>query len=715
MSESDDDTNAAGPSTPKKKRIVRGDLVVKEKHRQQKYRADWEKEPKFSKWLTNDPQDDFKARCKVCNTSMIAEKHVLSKHSEGQKHLKNLTSIRAAKPVTSFFPSSSTSQENNTIKLAKIAEVKMAAYFAEHNIAFNSADHLGKLLKECFPDSKILKETNITRKKTAKIIYKGVGPGHKAELAEKLKTSKFSIMTDESTDISTSKASCVVVRFFNDISGRIESKFWNLHEIFSDDDPSAVNEGATAENIYKKLKKSIMDYGIPLKNVVGFGSDGCNVMMGSANSVASRFKEDCPGIIIMKCICHSAHLCASAACQKLPNRCEQLARNIFSFIHNSSKRSAALKQFQEFLDLKPQKMLHPSQTRWLSLQQVVARVLSNWDALKLYFTDMALSERSLSGQSILELLWDPYIKLYYEFLTWVLPKFTIFNKYFQSAEVVVTELDAKVKEMYKDFLFCFMDRGHVNQTDLSKINPEDKTKHLNDELLYLGISVATKINTPEIKADMNRRKEFLSRCKDFLVESTLQIKKRWDFGNEALICISLLSPKNALSQRMRERTPSILPIASNFPRVIDLQDLQTLQVLDDQWRMLPLAEIDEDLKEEKRPDVFWAKLSKWSDISESQPFKEISRFALDCLVLPHANADCERVFSKVNLTKTRIRNKLATQSIDALLLTCDAVKESKSKNCTDFAPSDDMLRRIVAKDDVPNIEELANIEVILPS
>ncbi|KAL0829789.1 hypothetical protein ABMA28_003272 [Loxostege sticticalis] len=384
-----------------------------------------------------------------------------------------------------------------------------------------------------------------------------------------------------------------------------------------------------------------MDYGIPLKNVVGFGSDGCNVMMGSANSVASRFKEDCPGIIIMKCICHSAHLCASAACQKLPNRCEQLARNIFSFIHNSSKRSAALKQFQEFLDLKPQKMLHPSQTRWLSLQQVVARVLSNWDALKLYFTDMALSERSLSGQSILELLWDPYIKLYYEFLTWVLPKFTIFNKYFPSAEVVVTELDAKVKEMYKDFLFCFMDRGHVNQTDLSKINPEDKTKHLNDELLYLGISVATKINTPEIKADMNRRKEFLT-----------------------LICISLLSPKNALSQRMRERTPSILPIASNFPRVIDLQDLQTLQVLDDQWRMLPLAEIDEDLKEEKRPDVFWAKLTP-------------SRFALDCLVLPHANADCERVFSKVNLTKTRIRNKLATQSIDALLLTCDAVKESK--------------------------------------
>lgn len=109
--------------------------------------------------------------------------------------------------------------------MARIAEVKLAAYFAEHNIAFNAADHLGKVLKECFPDSKILKETYISRKETAKIIYKGVGPGHKAELAAKLKSSKFSVMTDESTDISTTKASCVVVRFFNENFGRIESKF----------------------------------------------------------------------------------------------------------------------------------------------------------------------------------------------------------------------------------------------------------------------------------------------------------------------------------------------------------------------------------------------------------------------------------------------------------------------------------------------------------
>lgn len=112
----------------------------------------------------------------------------------------------------------------------------------------------------------------------------------------------------------------------------------------------------------------------------------------------------------------------------------------------------------------------------------MARVLSNWNALQLFFTDMALSERSLSGPAILDLLHDPYMKLYFEFLTWILPTFTTFNKYFQSVEVVVTELDVNVKEMYMDFLFCFMERKYVNQTDISNVNPDDKTKHLNIEL-----------------------------------------------------------------------------------------------------------------------------------------------------------------------------------------------------------------------------------------
>lgn len=98
-------------------------------------------------------------------------------------------------------------------------------------------------------------------------------------------------------------------------------------------------------------------------------------------SVKSRFIDACPGIQVTKCICHSLHLCASEACKSLPRHVEDLAREIFTFFKNT----AIFKGYQPFLDLDVHKMLHPSQTRWLSLHPVVARILEQWDALRLFF------------------------------------------------------------------------------------------------------------------------------------------------------------------------------------------------------------------------------------------------------------------------------------------------------------------------------------------
>lgn len=181
---------------------------------------------------------------------------------------------------------------------------------------------------------------------------------------------------------------------------------------------------ATAEKLFNSLMESLTSYGIPKYNVIGFGSDGCNTMMGENNSVASRMKIEFPGIFIMKCVCHSAHLCASEACKRLPRSCEDLARNIFNFLKSSSKRQCEFSQFQTFLNLDPHKILHPSQTRWLSLTAVVDRVIEQWDALRLYFVDTVLVQRLLSTEHILAALNDPFMKLFYYFLQWALPKFT---------------------------------------------------------------------------------------------------------------------------------------------------------------------------------------------------------------------------------------------------------------------------------------------------
>lgn len=73
-------------------------------------------------------------------------------------------------------------------------------------------------------------------------------------------------------------------------------------------------------------------------------------------------------------------------------------------------------------------MLRPAQTRWLSLQMVVTRVLDQYEALLSYFV-------SEEADSILtKHLKDPLTKLYLQFLCENLPDFTKFNLLFQVSE-----------------------------------------------------------------------------------------------------------------------------------------------------------------------------------------------------------------------------------------------------------------------------------------
>lgn len=181
---------------------------------------------------------------------------------------------------------------------------------------------------------------------------------------------------------------CIIFRFYDESTGHVELNFWELHDVFYI--PIDKQPAATAEHLLKCLIATFNCYNILLENIIGFGSDGYNVMMGSKNSVATRFRQMCPGLFILKCICHSANLCASEACKKLPRSCEDMARNICNFLHSSAKRQNTLKQFQLFMDLQPKKILHPSQTRWHSLEAAVNRILEQREALRLYFNDTSL-------------------------------------------------------------------------------------------------------------------------------------------------------------------------------------------------------------------------------------------------------------------------------------------------------------------------------------
>ncbi|EFA07105.1 hypothetical protein TcasGA2_TC010095 [Tribolium castaneum] len=145
---------------------------------------------------------------------------------------------------------------------------------------------------------------------------------------------------------------------------------------------------ANATALYNHVVSLFDQNKIPYKqNLIGFASDGANVMMGEHHSLMTLLKNDVPSLFVMKYICHSFHLGASYTCDKLPRYVEDLTRDIYNYFASSPKRTAQFEQFQNFCNVKIHKILYPSQTRWLSVHSAIARILEQFRALQLYFTD----------------------------------------------------------------------------------------------------------------------------------------------------------------------------------------------------------------------------------------------------------------------------------------------------------------------------------------
>ena len=77
------------------------------------------------------------------------------------------------------------------------------------------------------------------------------------------------------------------------------------------------------------------------------------------------------------------HLRVLYAYLKLYTTLEDLCSNIFSYFSRSSLKRHDLEEFQVFLDISPHKLFSVGQTRWLSLEACVTRLLEQWGALKL--------------------------------------------------------------------------------------------------------------------------------------------------------------------------------------------------------------------------------------------------------------------------------------------------------------------------------------------
>jgi len=624
------------------------------------------------------------AICKYCRANLKAHRKDLVAHAQTAKHKtaveKDSTAKSCRKLTSTFIPIHS---EKN-----KIAELKLAAFIAEH-ASIQTIDHLTQLLPQLDSNSDILSKLKLHKTKCTMIIKNVLGPCMLDSLLQEVGNSAYSLIIDESTDVSTQKILCIMIRFFSVTQKKMVTTFYRLIKLTASD----------AQSVCNAISCQLKHDGLSLQNLVGIGVDGANVMVGKHNSVAAIFKREVQDLIVVKCICHSLHLCAEKAAESLPRQLEFLVREIHNWFAYSSKRIEEYKQLYETINNNRNNKKVPglSGTRWLARFDAIHTILEQWVELELLFSIAKNQDKCYMANQLHEIIKILPYKAYLIFLRSELKSITQVNKLFQSNQVEPLKLFEDLFLLYKSLL-----QKIIVPAQLQKVNDSELANYdfhpyiMHTSSIYFGYdfeSVAQALN----KNDLTDVRE---RCKNFLVILAEQIQFRLPENLSVLKVIANLHPKTATAQVK----PTLEKILGEISREVygskpDIEK-EWQQLHNKKWNNLSNSE------------DFYAEVKEDTDAAGNKRFENVAKFATALLSLPFSNASVERAFSVYAAIKNKLRNRLSPEMLQCLMMVRYTLQRQGS--CINFKPTPAMLTKFNYKMyDFKNNSEIENDSIVM--
>ena len=191
---------------------------------------------------------------------------------------------------------------------------------------------------------------------------------------------------------------------------------------------------------------------------------------------------------------------------------------------------------------------------------------------------------------------------------------------------------------YKSILNCFIKEEILLAKNLSEIDPQNirSQKPISD--VYLGGQCFSQLLNDPLQ-DESGTIRFKSDCFKFLLELSLQMKKRLPFDENGIIAeLNVLDIEIALD--LKRSPTSIVPLAIHFPYIIPQNKLNEL---DDQWRAFRISAKELAVSAKCVPE-YWRNLGLLKDGQHNLKFS-LLYFMTTMTVLPHSSAAVERILS----------------------------------------------------------------------
>ena len=201
-----------------------------------------------------------------------------------------------------------------------------------------------------------------------------------ALIAELKQSHYYSILIDESTDVSVEKHLAIYVRYIGPNYKPVE----RLLQLTK-------RSGGDAATIHTALAQTLQARGLELSRGVGFASDGASVMTGDKKGVAVRLGLGNPFMVGIHCIAHRAALAAKDVFEQFEYAkwFDTLLSRTHGFFSKSSARIEALADVQKALQLPVLRIPVVHGVRWLSRDGVATAFTRSYPALLKYFSEEA--------------------------------------------------------------------------------------------------------------------------------------------------------------------------------------------------------------------------------------------------------------------------------------------------------------------------------------
>ncbi|KAJ3697985.1 hypothetical protein LUZ61_001690 [Rhynchospora tenuis] len=494
-----------------------------------------------------------------------------------------------------------------------------------------------------------------------------------AVVMDEIHDRKFSVLIDESRDVSIKEQMAMILRFVND-EGKVLERFVGIQHI----------ERCTAVALKEALVGMLCSHKLSISILRGQGYDGASNMRGEFNGVQKLIRDENPYAFYVHCFAHQLQLVVVTVSTSTPAIADffNYVPLIINTVGASCMRKDALLARQHDLLLEKvengeiltgrglnqeSSLARPGDTRWGSHLKTLLRILVMWEAII----------------DVLEIVKKDSIKP-----TCNGGAFGLIGKMESFDFVFIMHLMIELLSI-TDILSRALQRKDQDIVEAMHliIGVKESLQDMRDngwESLFKRVKIfcdKNEIEVPDMEKEVNargtsaRRRQKVTNMHFYQVEiflaaiDSIMSEMNHRFGevsSELLVCMASLNPRNSFSNFDVDKLVRLAEIyAEDF-------DIGEIALLPSQLRSFVgrVRRSQEFFGCTELPQV--AEIMVKVGMDKSYPL--VYRLIEMTLILPVATASVERVFSAMSIIKTDLRNKMGDEWLNDLMI-CYVEKE----------------------------------------